>query len=133
MIRSLSNTAAHWTPLLLSLSIALSGCSEAAPQEPATQTQQPIQTGLNVWHWNVAGSVLHGGRITTGLIERMGDSIRNNNAEFVTVNEICRKQYTALISNLQGGGGSQWNTAESFARFRVMKSGASSMTASRLA
>jgi endonuclease/exonuclease/phosphatase family metal-dependent hydrolase len=88
---------------------------EVAPitgqQEQAVATTQKY----NIWHWNIAGNTLHGGSTTDGLIDIIANSIVGNGAHFVTLNEVCRNQYDALIAALRSRG---WPVdTTNFARF----------------
>jgi hypothetical protein len=53
---------------------------------------------LNIWHWNIAGHMIHDGRTNTGILEHAVTSIMNRDADFVSFNEICCRQ--ELISSV---------------------------------
>ncbi|MFE9701994.1 endonuclease/exonuclease/phosphatase family protein [Streptomyces sp. NPDC005930] len=70
---------------------------------------------FRVWHWNLAGSTLHYGSVSDGLVEAASDSIRRTGADFVSLNEVCYSQYRALRARLTHTGWPQ--DAGHFARF----------------
>ncbi|MCG7203056.1 endonuclease/exonuclease/phosphatase family protein [Streptomyces arenae] len=51
---------------------------------------------FRVWHWNIAGNALHHGAADDGLAEAAVDSIRNREADFVSLNEVCRTQFDRM-------------------------------------
>ncbi|WP_329060195.1 endonuclease/exonuclease/phosphatase family protein [Streptomyces sp. NBC_01429] len=69
----------------------------------------------NVWHWNIAGNTLHRGSTTDGLVDAAVSSIRNRNADFVSVNEMCFTQYKAFQAALVSAGWPQ--DTGNFSRF----------------
>ncbi|SNS01225.1 Endonuclease/Exonuclease/phosphatase family protein [Geodermatophilus pulveris] len=73
----------------------LSGTTAAAARPTAT---------YDVWHWNVAGSKLHGGSVTSGMVDAAAASIVNRGADLVAVNELCWQQYEALVDRLRRAG-----------------------------
>jgi endonuclease/exonuclease/phosphatase family metal-dependent hydrolase len=99
----------------------IAGCGDASsttdPDAAAKDDSEPADapadatpdTGASsrlfrVWHWNIAGNTMHQGSTTDGLIDVMADSIMLNNADVVSVNEICQTQYDALLAALQSRG-----------------------------
>lgn len=81
----------------------------------------PVERTYRIWFQNVAGWVMHRGSTTNGLIEVMGNSIRNRNADFAAVNELCHNQYDALRQNLRSSGWMQ--DRDNFARFTTTRAG----------
>lgn len=71
----------------------------------------------NLWTWNVAGWKMHRGSTTDGLISALTDSIRNRNAHFAGLNELCWSQYKAIQANLRNSGWPQDST--NFSRFEA--------------
>ena len=72
-----------------------------------------------IWHWNVAGHSIHKGSTSDGLIEIIANSIVANNADFATLNELCRNQYDELIDELRTRG---WPSDDgNFARFATAR------------
>ncbi|MBB6546967.1 endonuclease/exonuclease/phosphatase family protein [Nonomuraea rubra] len=71
-----------------------------------------------IWHWNMAGHHSHLGSTTNGIIQAIAGSISYRNPDFVSINEICRNQYGAVIDALQGMGWPQNLT--NFARYEPM-------------
>lgn len=108
----------HFSFILLAMTVLASGCGPLPEDELALGQQQQAATTtrtFNIWHWNIAGNTLHNASTTDGLIEIIANSIVFNDAHFVTLNEVCRNQYDALIAALRSRG---WpvDTAN-FARF----------------
>lgn len=106
--------------MILAVMGALASSWGPAPEElgPITgQQEQAVATTqtYNIWHWNIAGNTLHNASTTDGLIDIIANSIVSNGAHFVTLNEVCRNQYDALISALRSRG---WPVdTTNFARF----------------
>jgi endonuclease/exonuclease/phosphatase family metal-dependent hydrolase len=84
---------------------------------PGTTTAQAAEENIEfkVWHWNIAGHVLHGGSTTSPIIEHAVTSIMNRDADFVSLNEVCRGQYNAILNRFAEEGWPGTNT--DFARF----------------
>ncbi|MEU4624734.1 endonuclease/exonuclease/phosphatase family protein [Actinoplanes sp. NPDC023801] len=68
---------------------------------PGAPAAAAVNATYNFWVWNVAGSTMHGGSTTDGLIDAAAGSIINRDADFVAFNEICEGQYHALIARLR--------------------------------
>ncbi|TDE38826.1 endonuclease/exonuclease/phosphatase family protein [Nonomuraea mesophila] len=83
----------------------------AGPASAATTTYK-------IWHWNMAGHHQHLGSTTNGIIQAIAGSISYRRPDFVSVNEICRNQYGAVIDALQKMGWPQAPT--NFARYEPM-------------
>jgi len=73
-----------------------------------------------VWHWNIAGNAMHHGSTTDGLVKAAINSIRNRNADFVSLNEVCYSQFKALQKGLADQNWPQH--AADFARFASTRS-----------
>lgn len=72
---------------------------------------------FTVWHWNVAGSAMHKGSTTNGMVKAAVDSIINRDADFATFNELCGTQYRAIQTQLRQRG---WPMdSENFSRFQT--------------
>jgi endonuclease/exonuclease/phosphatase family metal-dependent hydrolase len=69
----------------------------------------------NVWQWNVAGSTMHHGSTTDGMVDAAVSSITNRNANLVSLNELCYGQYKAIQADLSSVGWPQ--DATNFSRF----------------
>lgn len=96
--------------LITSAVLILSTATTGQPAHAAAATRS-----VNVWTWNVAGWTMHRGSTTDGLIKVLTDSIRNRDADFVALNELCRQQYTAIQAALRNAGWPQ--DTNNFSRF----------------
>ena len=79
-------------------------------QVPATSSRLPEQDPTEthtIWHWNVAGSTLHGGAVDDGLVEVLVASVLTRGADLVSLNEVCRQQFDAVVAGLAGAGWAQ--------------------------
>ncbi|WP_159007229.1 endonuclease/exonuclease/phosphatase family protein [Streptomyces sp. NRRL S-813] len=94
--------------------LAVVGACLAYASWPSRGDRDTTRT-YRVWHWNIAGSALHHGSVSDGLIEATSDSIRGRGADFASLNEICYGQYRALRQSLAGEGWPQ-DTGD-FSRF----------------
>jgi endonuclease/exonuclease/phosphatase family metal-dependent hydrolase len=90
-----------------------------APAPPASAAT--VDATYRVWTWNIAGWAIHGGSTTDGLIPVLANSIRNRDAQFAAVNELCHNQYDAIRRNLRNSGWMQ--DPNNFARFTTTRSG----------
>ena len=102
--------------LAAAIAVVLTAVSPGTADADPSISDVSVETRtVNVWQWNVAGWKLHHGSTTDGLIAAAVSSIRNRDADFVAFNELCHRQYTAIITALRGAG---WPTDPSnFARF----------------
>ncbi|MFC5824143.1 endonuclease/exonuclease/phosphatase family protein [Nonomuraea insulae] len=89
----------------------------ALPTGPASAASSATAT-YKIWHWNMAGHQQHLGSTTNGIIQAIAGSISYRQPDFVSINEICRNQYDAVIDALQSMGWPQ-NPAN-FARYEPM-------------
>lgn len=89
---------------------------QTSSQVPVTSSRQPAPTPFpapdptethTVWHWNVAGSTLHGGAVDDGLVEVLVASVLTRGADLVSLNEVCRQQFDAVVAGLAGAGWAQ--------------------------
>lgn len=94
--------------LVAALSLVTSIVVPTAARAATTVTQ-------TVWQWNVSGWVIHRGSATDGLVPALTASIRNRNATFVALNELCWSQYKAIQADLAASGWPQSTT--NFSRF----------------
>jgi hypothetical protein len=82
---------------------AVSNRSSARPDpEPVPEPNpppEPTET-YTVWHWNVAGSTLHGGSVSDGMVEAVVASVLAQGAHLVSLNELCRPQFDAVLARL---------------------------------
>ena len=100
--------------LLAGLVVAPTG-PEPVRLVPAAR-EVPVET-LTVWHWNVAGNAMHGGSTTDGMVDAALASIVASDADLVSLNELCRQQYEALVEGLRAAG---WpEDPADFARFEA--------------
>lgn len=97
-------------------STSATSATSAAPEASGVPgaSGAPART-YRIWHWNIAGSVVHQGAVANGLIPATTSSIVNRNPDFVSLNEVCFKQYEALKAALVGAGWPQ--DKRNFARF----------------
>ncbi|MEU2554038.1 endonuclease/exonuclease/phosphatase family protein [Streptomyces sp. NPDC013313] len=79
--------------------LAVIGCFVVYAHWPSRGDRDTTRT-YHVWHWNIAGSTLHHGSVSDGLIEAASLSIRRRGADFVSLNEVCYSQYRALRNSL---------------------------------
>ncbi|GAB1643618.1 endonuclease/exonuclease/phosphatase family protein [Krasilnikovia sp. MM14-A1259] len=98
----------------LGLLLASAAVVVAAPADAAATAT------YTAWTWNVAGWKIHRGSATDGLIDVIGDSIRNRSANFAALNELCWSQYKAVQANLRNSGWPQ--DVENFSRFEPHRS-----------
>lgn len=106
--------------LLLGVTLALlAGCAppeafelKEAPATEEAQQEVGVKT-YRLFHWNVAGHALHAGSTSSSFINAIASAIVNQNADLVSINELCRNQYNALITELTARGWASTN----FARF----------------
>lgn len=96
--------------------LALAGalCAALLPTT-AAQAETTSPKTYNVWQWNVSGNKTHKGSTTTGMVTQAAASIVNRNADFASFNELCGKQFDALINELRLKGWPQ--DPANFARF----------------
>ncbi|NBE96006.1 endonuclease/exonuclease/phosphatase family protein [Nonomuraea sp. KC401] len=97
-----------WTVAAFLVTTAALQTAPAPAASSATATYK-------IWHWNMAGHHSHLGSTTNGIIQAIAGSISYRNPDFVSINEICRNQYSAVIDVLQGMGWPQ--NATNFARY----------------
>lgn len=96
------------------LALLLTPLAIAQPAQAATTAS------YTAWTWNVAGWAINKGSASNGLIDVIGDSIRNRGAKFAALNELCWSQYKAVQSNLRNSGWPQ--DVENFSRFEEHRS-----------
>lgn len=89
--------------------------SLALPAFAATATESTATATYTVWQWNVSGDEMNHNSTTNGMVSAAAKSIRNRNADFVALNELCASQYRALQQTLRDSG---WPVdGTNFARF----------------
>lgn len=90
----------------------------ALPAGPAPAAAANATVTYKIWHWNMAGHHQHLGSTTNGVIQAIAGSISYRRPDLVSVNEICRNQYGAVIDALQRMG---WpRDLGNFARYEPM-------------
>lgn len=105
---------------LAALALAFAAVCTAPGAAPAGAAEVPTTTSYGVWHWNVAGSSMHAGLTDTGMVTEAVGSIKAQDPDFVSFNEICRTQYEA-IRDLLAAEPSPWTTATDYARFATTR------------
>ncbi|GIJ59376.1 endonuclease/exonuclease/phosphatase family protein [Virgisporangium aurantiacum] len=100
--------------VLVAVLALFAGVLPAAPVAAASAAAENVTT--TVWQWNVSGWVIHRNSTTDGLIPALTASIRNRNATFVALNEICWDQYKAVQADLAASG---WPDTSNFSRFEA--------------
>ncbi len=75
------------------------GGPTSAPPRAASPAPESVETHT-VWHWNIAGSALHGGAVDGGLVDVLVASVLARGADLVSLNEVCRQQYDAVAAAL---------------------------------
>jgi endonuclease/exonuclease/phosphatase family metal-dependent hydrolase len=98
----------------------------STPDDPRAAGAPTVAT-YDVWQWNVAGSTMHGGSVSDGLVDAAVSSIVGRGAEFAAFNELCRQQYEALVTRLRSIGWPQDPSA--FGRFAEQQSGSPAVCA----
>lgn len=110
---------------LTALALALAAVCVAPGVAPAGAAEgEKVTAAYRVWHWNVAGSTLHDGRTDTGMVAEAVGSIRAQDPDFVSFNEICRTQYEAIRDLLKAApapGAAPWTSATDYARFATSR------------
>ncbi|NJP90420.1 endonuclease/exonuclease/phosphatase family protein [Nonomuraea sp. FMUSA5-5] len=96
---------------------ATSGGQSTVVAGPAVAMSSATTT-YKIWHWNMAGHHQHLGSTTNGIIQAIAGSISVRQPDFVSINEICRNQYGAVIDALQKMGWPQ--SPANFARYEPM-------------
>ncbi|MEV7519548.1 endonuclease/exonuclease/phosphatase family protein [Streptomyces sp. NPDC091371] len=112
--------------------LALAAVLVSAGSAPAGAGADPVPTTVKtytVWHWNVAGHKINKGLDGTAstdavweangarwMVDEAVGSIKTQNPDFVSFNEICRGQYEEIRGKLSSGA-TPWTEAASFARF----------------
>ncbi|MFI9723191.1 endonuclease/exonuclease/phosphatase family protein [Streptomyces sp. NPDC052396] len=92
--------------VLAAMSLSFPAFAADAKDDTATYT---------VWEWNVAGDAMNHNSATNGMVSAAAKSIRNRDADFVALNELCAGQFRALEDNLRNAG---WPVDDTnFARF----------------
>lgn len=89
--------------IVLALAMAAGIIAPLAAAPVASAAAQSTTT-YNIWQWNVAGNTLHEGSATDGLVQAAVSSIVNRSADFVSFNELCYGQYSALKTQLTAAG-----------------------------
>ncbi|MFE7135769.1 endonuclease/exonuclease/phosphatase family protein [Streptomyces sp. NPDC057638] len=109
------------TVLGLMAGVAPAGTASAATatvQTPAATAPAPAGTAAyKVWHWNVSGHEVDRGATTNGLVDAVLASVQQQNPDFISLNEICPNQYTAVLKGLQKAGWPNQDAMTNFARF----------------
>jgi endonuclease/exonuclease/phosphatase family metal-dependent hydrolase len=100
---------------VLAAMLGLASLAAAPPAPAAPVAAENVTT--TVWQWNVSGWVIHRGSTSDGLIPALTASIRNRNASFVALNEICWDQYKAVQADLAASGWPQ--STSNFSRFEA--------------
>jgi endonuclease/exonuclease/phosphatase family metal-dependent hydrolase len=110
----------------LVLLVIITMVTAACGQDRGTSAA-PSSAIYDVWEWNVAGSTIHGGSVSDGLVEASVESIVRRRVEFAAFNELCWQQYQALATQLLAAGWPQ--DPSNFSRFAEQQSGSASVCA----
>lgn len=103
---------------LLAVVVALAALA-AALSWPDRSGHGHTDRTFRVWQWNIAGNALHHGAVDDGLAEAAVDSVRHREADFVSLNEVCRGQFDRMRELLADSG---WPSGGgTFARFAATR------------
>ncbi|MFF5447158.1 endonuclease/exonuclease/phosphatase family protein [Streptomyces sp. NPDC012888] len=108
---------------MLAAAFAAVCATQAAGPAQAAGESMPVAE-YRAWHWNVAGSTFHGGSTQNGMVTAAVGSIRAQDPDFVSFNEICRTQYDEILRRLAapyGDSGPWTRGAVSYARFATSR------------
>jgi endonuclease/exonuclease/phosphatase family metal-dependent hydrolase len=122
-VRNLVRLAA--VTVLAALLTATGVVGGPAPFRPSSAASIPSTATYTIWHWNVAGSAMHAGSTTDGMVLAAVSSILARGAGLASFNELCWQQYRAVQAELSKAGWPQDST--NFSRFQTTQTGSATL------